>query len=396
MPPRAKGQGDTYHVSAMQDDLRGLGFPMTQEKLDGVNAKYGKNLKFSPGVVCIDPGKNKDGWWDYDAYAQQVVDYRDCVRYLYPGYQIVLEDDHSQNHTKQKEGGLNTNTMNARFGGKQSVPRPETGSLMEEYQGFLGDNQLQVVFPAGVDIPVVWRDVATSVDVTTNTITVADKKLKKGDVQCFVFTADDLPPAHEPLTLREDSEVTKFGVTKTVPGYVGKPKGLRQVLWERGLYIQGMKLPEMREVLSACLDFKHEECALEDMVHAQGDVVFFSPKAHPEVAGMGIEYTWGAAKLIFRRNNDCNSRRLHGSVHDALKHITVSMAHSFGRRARDYQHGYKLPGSELHTGIEALRDTAKRFRCPVDVEALKWKSKAHRCTIDQDRAYIERVMVNGG
>jgi hypothetical protein len=160
MPPRVKGQGDTYHVYAMQDALRGLGLPMTHEELDGVNAKYGKNLKFSPGIVCVDPGKNKDGWWHYEAYAQQVLDYRDCVRYLYPGYQIVLEDDHSQKHAKQKEGGLNTNTMNARFGGKQSVPRPGTGSSMEQYQGYLGDNPLQVVFPAGVEIPVVWKNVA--------------------------------------------------------------------------------------------------------------------------------------------------------------------------------------------------------------------------------------------
>jgi hypothetical protein len=60
-------------------------------------------------------------------------------------------------------------------------------------------------------------------------------------------------------------------------------------------------------------------------VHAQGDLVFFSPKAHPEVAGMGIEYTWGAAKLFFRRNDVCNSRRLHGTVHAALKHITLSV-----------------------------------------------------------------------
>ena len=392
MPPRSKGQGDTYHVSALQDDITGFGFPMTQEQLGAVNTKYGKKLSFSPGIVCLDPGKNKDGLWDYEQYAKQVVDFRDCARELFPGYQIVLEDDHSQNHAKQKEGGLNVNNMSAKFGGKQHLPRPIEGSRMEQKEGYLGDNPLEVVFPKGVEIPTAWRNEACTVDLTTNTITVPQMKLKVGDVQHFAFTADDLPPFDEPLSLPQDSESTKNGVTKLVPGYVGKQKGLRQVLMERGLHVRGMKVAELRAVLALCWDFKHEECALEDLVHILGDIVFFSPKAHPEVAGLGIEFSWGCAKLYFRSHNDCNARRLHGTVHDALKSISMKQVHKFGRRCRDYRHTYKLPGSEVHITIEALRETARVHRCTVDVEALKRKSKTHRSTLDQDRAFLLQAM----
>ncbi len=31
-----------------------------------------------------------------------------------------------------------------------------------------------------------------------------------------------------------------------------------------------------------------------------------TPRCHPELAGRGIEYCWGKAKLEFRRNNDFN------------------------------------------------------------------------------------------
>ena len=40
-----------------------------------------------------------------------------------------------------------------------------------------------------------------------------------------------------------------------------------------------------------------------------------SPKYHPEIAGLGIEYCWGKSKLCFRREvNDCKSANLYRNV----------------------------------------------------------------------------------
>lgn len=47
-------------------------------------------------------------------------------------------------------------------------------------------------------------------------------------------------------------------VTKVIAGYVGKPKGKRQVLWERGMHSDGMTAQQVDDALEACEDFLNE------------------------------------------------------------------------------------------------------------------------------------------
>jgi len=49
---------------------------------------------------------------------------------------------------------------------------------------------------------------------------------------------------------------------------------------------------------------------LEELVHSRGHILLMSPKGHPELAGKGVEYAWGAAKLLFRKINDCKVKNL--------------------------------------------------------------------------------------
>ena len=133
------------------------------------------------------------------------------------------------------------------------------------------------------------RDRAASKELQTiRTIDVtALLRVKDGDVQHLQFQAGDLPPFYAP----------------NAKDYVGEPKGLKQVLWERGLWKDGMKVGDCRERLAACEDFAKEESALEKLVHDRGHLVVFTPKGHPEIAGCGIEYSWGKSKYEFRRAN---------------------------------------------------------------------------------------------
>ena len=79
------------------------------------------------------------------------------------------------------------------------------------------------------------------------------------------------------------------------------------MLWERGWYVDGMSTtardPEknMEQVLGGLPDFKNERTALQHTVEKRGHILVLSPKFHPEVAGVGIEYSWGMSKLKFRR-----------------------------------------------------------------------------------------------
>ena len=85
----------------------------------------------------------------------------------------------------------------------------------------------------------------------------------------------------------------------------GKKKiKISQVLWERGLWVKGVKkllpvdhkdYPDLSAsyVLANCTDFKEEVGTMEKLVFDRGHLVLFSPKGHPEVAGAGIEFDWG-------------------------------------------------------------------------------------------------------
>lgn len=61
------------------------------------------------------------------------------------------------------------------------------------------------------------------------------------------------------------------------------PKGLIEVLTERGCYRQKMKVDEMRAVIALHPDFKAEKCKLENFLASRGHSCQFLPKYHCEL-----------------------------------------------------------------------------------------------------------------
>ena len=163
----------------------------------------------------------------------------------------------------------------------------------------------------------------------------------------------------------------------------GKPKGTLQLLYERGWVNPTLKTvhgqwagswgtknkqaykptkaeiaakqkkndgPRIAElVLNAHRDFLAERSIITQLFMEKGHLVVASPRYHPDVAGMGIEYGWGKAKLEFRRRiNDLNGRNLRANVliamsdtgftgtdkreHDAP--LPIGRVRRFARRAR--------------------------------------------------------------
>ena len=113
---------------------------------------------------------------------------------------------------------------------------------------------------------------------------------------------------------------TKATSKKILEGRVGKPKGMMQVLWERGflnpskssnelmrLYrfkkdkqtkqdIPGSSLIEIIENLP---DFKTELTLLQYRASQLGVTVECSPKFHPEIAGEGVNFCWALGKNTY-------------------------------------------------------------------------------------------------
>ena len=171
--------------------------------------------------------------------------------------------------------------------------------------------------------------------------------------------------------------------------YAGKAKGRKQVLWERGWFLEGMSTtatvaPEMNidTVLGNLPDFKNERPALQHLVESRGHILLLSPKFHPELAGVGIEYSWGMSKQKFRREiNDEVPKHLHRNMVASMctdKILTVQRVRRFARRTRDYCRAY--------LALEKGGDIESKDM----IEKMKKICKAHRNILDMEPGFIDK------
>ena len=133
---------------------------------------------------------------------------------------------------------------------------------------------------------------------------------------------------------RENSIPLQVTEQNIAPGWLNKPKGLLQILWERG-YIDESKVKTPRSMryskggkkedfdadrnltevgkkysltylMNVCSDFRDEKTDLEHLAsELSSDTCTFStlftPKFHCKLAREGAECSWGAAKRFHRR-----------------------------------------------------------------------------------------------
>ena len=364
---RKKSEGPGEMVSAFQDEKRGFGLPLSEDELARVNefreTKGRPPLKDTPGTRFLRPGVNRDGYWGFADFEEQTIDVMDCLEVLEPGKQLAIEVDHSAGHAKYLPEGLHVANMNAKYGGKQKKLRD---SVMTE--GCLGPGSAKMYL---------YGNKWSSHRKKGKPKKVVDMKLKLGDVQSMTFGANDPPPFYD-----WEAPAKDMGGGKK-EGYVGKAKGMKQVLWERGWYIDKMstttKDPKMNLgfVLGSLPDFFNERTALQHTVEARGHILVLSPKFHPEVAGVGIEYSWGMSKLKFRRElNDEIPKNLHNNILTSMNRetiLTLPRVRRFARRTRDYCRAYfKLEkdavGAESKDRIEQMRKSCKAHRNIIDME----------------------------
>ena len=130
---------------------------------------------------------------------------------------------------------------------------------------------------------------------------------------------------------------------------------------------------KMDDIISNLPDFKNEKSALQHTVEGRGHIPLLSPKFHPEVAGVGIEYSWGMSKLKFRREiNDEVPKHLHENIVTSMCRetiLTLGRVRRFARRCRDYCRAYFEHGAiESKQKIEQMRKVAKAHRNIIDME----------------------------
>jgi len=147
-----------------------------------------------------------------------------------------------------------------------------------------------------------------------------------------------------------------------VKGWLGQPKGLKQVLWVRG-WLDVSQLPMYKnicvndngeelhdlsiiQIMESCLDFANELTQIEYVVqNLDSSSVLITTKYHAELAGEGCEYTWGVAKSRFRRikmSEKLNKKTKEDFVANVKKCLSTEKSlcpyniRRFSRRERSY------------------------------------------------------------
>jgi hypothetical protein len=366
----------------------------------------------------------------------QVRDLIYCLHVLYPDYQIVAEFDSSSSHLKTKVDGLSSRSMS--HSGAQKHMRSSlmtVGCVADGAMLKVGDTQ-HMQFGEGDAGP--WYDPdAQRVTLRWSGMTDEQKlqyKDKKQKYEGKAVTAAIKKLKKERSNRHGaviDEEAVRAAVVEALPefclpGWLGEPKGIKQILWERGFWKDGMHMPydaatraaklekgltiddslDASAVLCALLDFQQERTLLDAELDKTGDVVLYSPKCHPELAGVGIEYCFGYAKMRFRREfNDAINANLYDNTIKSLNAVSLEKGWTFSRRSRDYllvyraleESGYEANGEIDLTGapkishakLEDMRKACKSHRNIHDIE-IKFLTAELQCESEKKQTKVRR------
>ena len=223
---------------------------VTNEEVDGA---------FGPGVEALtfsyhlfNYGKNKEGYWDGEKMAIQTEEIISMFEFKFPGQKLVLLFDWSSGHDKKPLDSVILGNIRLNWGGKQPLMRATV--LLEDY----------------------------------------GPTFKSGDTQHLVFQDGDEPPFYDPNAVN----------------FVGKPKGAKQIAYERSLWRPGMVLKDETDTsrsifhaLNKCSDFHiFIKSILQELIEGLGHCCDFLPKFHCELSP--IERVWAKSKKYVRNFSD--------------------------------------------------------------------------------------------
>ena len=120
----------------------------------------------------------------------------------------------------------------------------------------------------------------------------------------------------------------------------------------------------LSRVLSDLPDFKNEETALQAPIESRGHIVIMSPKCHPEVAGVGIEYSWQMSKMKYRTeiNAEYPKNLDENTVNSMCRKeiLTLGRVRRFSRRStRDMCRSYRALEKDARVSGAAIDGKGK-------------------------------------
>ena len=447
-----KSEGDIYMVSGYQarEFGLGLGSKLTPTIIGQINnarrnTNYisaedailingnatKKDLKDDPTLRFFHAGVSNEGYWNSSHAKIQLEDVTDCLKMIYPAFDVAHLYDQSAGHTKIRGDGLSINSMNVSPGG--AVPKmrstiiPEVGNYNGDFK--VGDEQ-NLSFQDSDPGPF-WLSDQDKIDTKFDTEEgpIFKKEISKSELlielrKIGVDTTKKrfLKPELITICIEKGIAISKE-LRKIKEGWCKKPKGMLQVLYERG-FIDPTKVinprsmsytkkgrksqtdtdgnlseigkeTSLHHLLSKCTDFLNEKSDLEHLcsdlsTDTNTITITFTPKFHCEIAGEGIEYAWGLAKKYYRRIPYREKRSFTQfvvSVKLSLSKVSLDMSRRFSQKARSYMLGYHHQRKEKDSEVRVKVESSYDYN-----EKIHKLYKSHRDISTTDFVFISEVI----
>lgn len=166
------------------------------------------------------------------------------------------------------------------------------------------------------------------------------------------------------------------------PDFPDQPKGMKQVLTERGLWDNKLKMeckacPDeanaccARRILDCQPDFKAQRSLVQEVIEAAGHICLILPKFHCELNY--IEYFWGTVKRYLRSNCDYTFATLQQNMPLALASIDKLLIRKWQNRmmrwTEAYRDGLSVKNAQLRVQAFSSKKYTSHRRIPEQVAA---------------------------
>jgi hypothetical protein len=409
-------------------------------------------LTSSPFDCLLEYGINGEGYWTYESMIIQLEDCMDCLSVLYPSLDFVFLFDHSNGHDRLQPNGLSSTRISKYYGGKQPKMRDSVLTDVKCFGPFHDHT-----YP--LQLNSIQSMIYKSTDSGPFYLTEDDREKQKHDIRTGRMRKKFKLKSELRKNLKENNIVKPSGSLKQLQdqckrldipitcevevvedGWIGKPKGSFQILYERGWidvtkmrkYTERGKVNEMgimdesfstSQLIKKQPDFIGELTLLQYYAKKMGATVDRSPKCHPEIAGEGIEYVWALAKLYYRGKpieQKRTKKKYRELVDECLSvvNLTKTRVRKCSRRAREYMLAYlaydsikkehaERTGSRVSHSADAVAVAANTSppQTGKDIDRLLYMNyklieksiktfKTHRNARDFDDKFIRRLKLD--
>ena len=150
----------------------------------------------------------------------------------------------------------------------------------------------------------------------------------------------------------------------------------------------------LTHLMESRVDFANELTQLQAVAKGYGVEVVMTPKYHAEIAGVGIEYAWGAAKSHYRWIPFSEKRSKEGfkkAVSDSLGVLGKPTIRKCNRKLRIYIMAYYA--IEVMEAVDE-QENQNQIVLTKTIEKFQRLFKTHHAAVDFDQAFCASLVLS--